>query len=41
VGRLEASGGVKVEQRPTLVRMHRRDIFRDVFAVTGSGGGQA
>ena len=41
VGRLEASGQVRPEQRPTLVRMHRRDIFRDVFAVTGGGGGQA
>ena len=41
VGRLDASGHVKDEERPTLVRMHRRDIFRDVFAVSGSGGGQA
>jgi 3,4-dihydroxy 2-butanone 4-phosphate synthase/GTP cyclohydrolase II len=41
VGRLDSAGQVKEEQRPTLVRMHRRDIFRDVFSVTGSGGGQS
>ena len=41
VGRLDASGQVTEEGRPTLVRMHRRDIFRDVFSVSGGGGGQA
>ena len=41
VGRLDTSGQVTEEGRPTLVRMHRRDIFRDVFSVSGGGGGQA
>jgi 3,4-dihydroxy 2-butanone 4-phosphate synthase/GTP cyclohydrolase II len=39
VGRLDAAGNVCAESRPTLVRMHRRDIFSDVFGmVRGSGG---
>ncbi|MEY4827217.1 MAG: hypothetical protein RLZZ288_768, partial [Planctomycetota bacterium] len=39
VGRLDAAGNVCAETRPTLVRMHRRDIFSDVFGmVRGSGG---
>jgi 3,4-dihydroxy 2-butanone 4-phosphate synthase/GTP cyclohydrolase II len=39
VGRLDAAGNVRAESRPTLVRMHRRDIFSDVFGmVRGSGG---
>ena len=31
VGRLNASGAVEKQSKPTLVRMHRRDIFSDVF----------
>ncbi len=39
VGRLDTAGNVRAESRPTLVRMHRRDIFSDVFGmVRGSGG---
>jgi 3,4-dihydroxy 2-butanone 4-phosphate synthase/GTP cyclohydrolase II len=30
-------GHVREEERPTLVRMHRRDIFRDVFGVGREG----
>ena len=41
VGRLDATGRVRVEQRPTLVRMHRRDIFSDVFGMPrGDSDGQ-
>jgi 3,4-dihydroxy 2-butanone 4-phosphate synthase/GTP cyclohydrolase II len=41
VGRLDPAGAVRVEQRPTLVRMHRRDIFGDVFGMArGDSVGQ-
>jgi 3,4-dihydroxy 2-butanone 4-phosphate synthase/GTP cyclohydrolase II len=41
VGRLDAAGHVRTEQRPTLVRMHRRDIFSDVFGMPrGDSDGQ-
>ncbi len=44
IGRVNEHGIVRAETRPTLVRMHRRDIFRDVFSmerIEGSGNGQA
>ena len=41
VGRLDGAGRVRVEERPTLVRMHRRDIFSDVFGMSrGDSDGQ-
>ena len=41
IGRLDATGTVRVEERPTLVRMHRRDIFSDVFGMPrGDSDGQ-
>ena len=44
VGRLNASGAVEKQSEPTLVRMHRRDIFSDVFGTlkdTSGGSGQS
>jgi 3,4-dihydroxy 2-butanone 4-phosphate synthase/GTP cyclohydrolase II len=41
IGRLDATGSVRAETRPTLVRMHRRDIFSDVFGMSrGESHGQ-
>ncbi|MCE9619839.1 MAG: 3,4-dihydroxy-2-butanone-4-phosphate synthase [Planctomycetes bacterium] len=45
VGRLGANGSVIKQSEPTLVRMHRRDIFSDVFGTqkdsrNGSASGQ-
>jgi len=40
IGRVDATGGSRHEELSTLVRMHRRDIFSDVFAMArGDSGG--
>ena len=39
VGRLNASGAVEKQSEPTLVRMHRRDIFSDVFGTLKDASG--
>ncbi len=39
VGRLNTSGAVEKQSEPTLVRMHRRDIFSDVFGTLKDASG--